>query len=86
MSCFFLKLLNLLLIVIYSISNSFQNRNSKSFIYLRYKNYHISPTEIENIVQEHPNVAESQVFGKKDPYVQELVSIAVVPKENKQVM
>ena len=55
-------------------------------MYLRYKNWHISPTEIENIVQEHPNVAESQVFGKKDPSVQELVSIAVVPKENKHVM
>ena len=55
-------------------------------MYLRYKNNHISPTEIENIVQEHPNVAESQVFGKKDPNVQELVSIAIVPKENKQVM
>ena len=55
-------------------------------MYLRYKNNHISPTEIENIVQEHPHVAESQVFGKKDPNFQELVSIAIVPKQNKQVM
>ena len=51
-------------------------------MYFRYKNWHISPTEIENVVQEHPNVAESVVFGIKDHSVQELVSIAVVLKEN----
>ena len=60
--------------------------NSYFLCISRYKNNHISPTEIESIVQEHPDVAESLVFGRKDPNVQELLSIAVVPKEDKQVM
>ena len=32
------------------------------------------------------NLLESLVFGRKDPNVQELLSIAVAPKEDKQVM
>ena len=49
----------------------------------RYNNNHVSPTEIENLLQEHPAVAESLVFGEKDPTVQELISAVIVLKENK---
>ena len=33
----------------------------------------MSPSEIESILQEHPEVKESLVFGKKDPKVQEIL-------------
>ena len=51
----------------------------------RYQNNHVSPTEIESILQEHPDVRECLVFGKKDPMVQELISAVIVLKENKEV-
>ena len=54
-----------------------------SMIPFRYNNNHVSPTEIENLLQEHPAVAESLVFGEKDPTVQELISAVIVLKENK---
>ena len=49
----------------------------------RYNNNHVSPTEIENLLQTHPAVAESLVFGEKDPTVQELISAVIVLKETK---
>jgi acyl-CoA synthetase (AMP-forming)/AMP-acid ligase II len=50
---------------------------------IKYNNNHVSPTEIENLLQEHPALAESLVFGEKDPTVQELISAVIVLKENK---
>ena len=51
----------------------------------RYQNNHVSPSEIEDVLQGHPDVKECLVFGKKDPTVQELISAVVVLKETKQV-
>lgn len=52
---------------------------------IRYQNNHVSPTEIEAILQTHPDVKESLVFGKKDPRVQELISAVVVLNEGSMV-
>ena len=38
----------------------------------------MAPTELESILQTHPLVRESLVFGIKDPSVQELISAVVV--------
>ena len=46
----------------------------------RYKNNHVSPAELEDVLQSHPAVLESLVFGLPDPHVQELFSAAVVLK------
>ena len=54
-------------------------------ILYRYQNNHVSPTEIEAILQTHPDVKESLVFGKKDPRVQELISAVVVLHEGSMV-
>ena len=48
----------------------------------RYCNNHVAPTEIEDILQTHPAIAESLVFGIKEPKVQELISAVVVLKDN----
>ena len=53
--------------------------------YFRYQNNHVSPSEIESILQEHPDIKECIVFGKKDPTVQELISAVIVPADNKEV-
>lgn len=45
----------------------------------------MSPTEIEAIIQTHPDVVESLVFGKKCPEVQELISAVVVKKQSSKV-
>ena len=45
----------------------------------------MSPSEIESLIQEHPAVKESLVFGKKDPKVQELISAVIVLNENAKV-
>ena len=58
------------------------NRFDISF---RYQNNHVSPAEIESVLQEHPDVRDCLVFGKKDPMVQELISAVIVPGENKEV-
>ena len=52
---------------------------------LRYKGNHVSPTEIENILQEHPAVTDCLVFGKKDDTVQELISAVVTLKAGEHV-
>ena len=51
----------------------------------RYKGNHVSPTEIENILQEHPAVNDCLVFGKKDDTVQELISAVVTLKTSENV-
>jgi len=43
-----------------------------------YKNVRIPPTELEDILQEHPAVSEAMVFGKPDPILRELVTGVVV--------
>ena len=45
---------------------------------IKYKNYHLYPLELENIICKHPKVLEAGVFGRPDPTVQELVTAAVV--------
>ena len=47
---------------------------------IKYKNNHLFPMEIENIISLHPDVLEVAVFGKPDPIVQEYVTAAVVKK------
>ena len=47
----------------------------------RYCNNHVSPTELEEILQAHPAVKECLVFGIKEPSVQELITAVVVIKE-----
>lgn len=59
--------------------------NFFSFLWKRYKNNHVSPTEIENILHEHPAVKDCFVFGKKCDDVQELVSAIVVTCPSIQV-
>jgi len=48
---------------------------------IKYCNNHTSPTELDDLLQEHPAVKESLVFGIKDPKVQELISAVVVLKD-----
>ena len=55
------------------------------FFLFRYNNNHVSPTEIEAILQTHPCVKESLVFGKKDPKVQELISAVIVAHDGTKV-
>ena len=52
----------------------------------RYQNNHVSPSEIESVLQKHPDVMECLVFGKKDPKVQELISAVIVLSEKSKVM
>ena len=52
---------------------------------IKYQNNHVSPSEIESVLQEHTDVADCLVFGKKDPTVQELISAVIVLKENAMV-
>ena len=52
---------------------------------IKYKNNHVAPTEIEDILQKHESVQECLVFGKKEPRVQELISAVVIVKPGKKV-
>ena len=52
---------------------------------IKYNNNHVSPTEIEDILQKHEAVQECLVFGKKEPRVQELITAVVVSKHNTKV-
>ena len=45
---------------------------------IKYKNCHLYPLEIENVICKHPEVVEAGVFGRPDDTVQELVTAAVV--------
>ena len=54
------------------------------FFPCRYCNNHIAPTEIEDVLQTHPDVLEALVFGMKDPAVQERVSAVVVLKPGRR--
>ena len=52
---------------------------------IKFNNNHISPTEIEDILQKHADVQDCLVFGKKEPKVQELVTAVVCKKPNAKV-
>ena len=52
----------------------------------RYKNSHISPTEIEGILHEHPAVNDCFVFGKDCDGTQQLVSALVVKETSSKVI
>ena len=61
------------------------SRNKWLGSFYRYKGNHISAIEIENVLQEHPDVSSCLVYGKEDPEVQELICAIVVLKENRSV-
>ena len=46
----------------------------------RYHNNHISPTELEDILQKHPAVKECLVYGQPSAAHQEIVTACVVVK------
>jgi len=48
---------------------------------LIYKGWNVYPTELENVLYEHPAVAECAVVGKSDPEVGEMPKAFVVLKE-----
>ena len=52
---------------------------------IKFNNNHISPTEIEDILQKHDDVQDCLVFGKKEPKVQELVTAVVCKKPKSKV-
>lgn len=52
---------------------------------IKYKNIHLYPNEIENIINAHPDVVDVAVFGRPEPSVQELVTAIVVKKPNSNV-
>ncbi len=54
-------------------------------MYTRYNNHHVSPTEIESLLQDHPSVLESLVFGRPHPQTQEQVAAIVVLKPGFEV-
>ena len=45
---------------------------------IKYKNFHLYPTELEAVIAQIPGVKEVCVFGIHDPLVQERVAAAVV--------
>ena len=51
----------------------------------RYNNNHVSPTELEGILQRHPAIQESLVFGRPNPETQEQVTAVVVLKPGHEV-
>lgn len=50
---------------------------------IKYKNAHIAPTELEELLMSHHAVQDCLIFGRKDAKVQELVTAVVVLKPNK---
>ncbi len=52
---------------------------------IKYKNCHLYPKELEDVIMKHPGVIEAGVFGKPDPAVQELVTAAVVKRPESKV-
>jgi len=45
---------------------------------VKYKNNHVSPTELEDVLQKHSSVKESLVFGIENSEVQEIISAVIV--------
>mgnify|MGYP002041990115 FL=1 len=53
---------------------------------IKYKNVHMYPLEIENVIYKHPDVIDVGVFGRPEPTVQELVTALVVKKPQSQLL
>ena len=49
---------------------------------IKYKNNHIYPLEIENIIRNIPDVIDVGVFGRPEHTVQELITAVVVKRTN----
>ena len=52
---------------------------------IKYKNHHMYPLEIENVIFKHPDVVDVGVFGRPEPTVQELVTALVVKKAGSEL-
>ena len=52
---------------------------------IKYKNFHLYPNELEEILMAHQAVEEAAVFGKPEASVQELVTALVVRKKHMEV-
>ena len=52
---------------------------------IKYKNCHLYPLDIENVICKHPDVIEAAVFGLPEPTVQELVTAVVIKVPNSTV-
>ena len=52
---------------------------------IKYKNYHLYPLEIEQIICSNPDVIEAAVFGRPEPTVQELVTAVVIKTPNSKL-
>ena len=48
---------------------------------IKYKNSHLYPKELEDLIMKHQDVEDVAVFGKPEPTVQELVTAVVVRKK-----
>ena len=52
---------------------------------IKYKNFHLYPNELEEMLLRHKDVQDAAVFGKPEPSVQELVTALVVRKPGANV-
>merc|ERR1711970_166588 len=52
---------------------------------IKYKNSHLYPMEIEDLIMKLPDVEDAAVFGKPEPSVQELVTAVVVKRKGSAV-
>ena len=52
---------------------------------IKYKNFHLYPNELEEMLLRHRDVQDAAVFGKPEPSVQELVTALVVRKPGANV-
>ena len=52
---------------------------------IKYKNSHLYPMEIEELIMKNPDVEDVAVFGKPEPSVQELVTALVVRMEGSEI-
>jgi len=52
---------------------------------IKYKNHHLYPNELEEIILAHESVEDAAIFGRSEPSVQELVTALVVKKKGVEV-
>lgn len=52
---------------------------------IKYKNYHLYPNELEELILSHDAIEDAAVFGKPEASVQELVTALVVRREGFEV-
>lgn len=45
---------------------------------IKYKNMHVYPADLENIIQSHEDIVEVAIYGKPNPLTQETISALVV--------